>query len=57
MAGKDEAERPEINDIFTQLNSNENSEAKSNLVGFFDLLMKIDKRKNPQLYEVANPAK
>lgn len=26
-------------------------EAKHNLVGFFDLLFKIDKRVNPHLYE------
>lgn len=26
-------------------------EAKQNLVGFFELLLKIDKRNNPKLYE------
>ena len=26
-------------------------EARSNLVGFFDLLLKVDKRVNPHLYE------
>jgi len=26
-------------------------EAKQNLLGFFDLLLKIDKRNNPQLYK------
>lgn len=28
----------------------EDYEAKSNLVGLFDLLLKIDRRVNPQLY-------
>lgn len=26
-------------------------EAKQNIVGFFDLLLKIDKRNNPQIYQ------
>jgi hypothetical protein len=29
----------------------ENFEAKQNLVGFFELLLRIDKRNNPDLYE------
>jgi len=27
-------------------------EAKNNLLGFFDLLLKIDKRVNPQIYKL-----
>jgi hypothetical protein len=27
-------------------------EARNNLVGFYDLLLKIDKRVNPQFYEI-----
>jgi len=26
-------------------------EARQNIVGFFDLLLKIDKRNNPQIYQ------
>lgn len=34
-----------------QQNEPEDFEAKQNLVGFFELLIKIDKRNNPNLYE------
>lgn len=32
------------------------AESKRNLVGLFDLLYKIDKRNNPELYEEADVA-
>ncbi len=30
-------------------------EAKNNLLGFFDLLLKIDRRVNPQRYKLKKP--
>lgn len=45
-----------INQNSTNSNSeivlnNMNFEAKSNLLGFFNLLLKIDRRNNPHLYK------
>ncbi len=37
-----------------ELSKNSNFEAEQNLVDFFDLLLKIDKRNNPHLYELEN---
>lgn len=34
-----------------ELSENSNFEAEQNLVDFFDLLLKIDKRNSPYLYE------
>lgn len=36
--------------------TNLNFEAKQNLVGFFNLLLKIDKRINPNLYKKTKQA-
>jgi len=33
------------------IENNLNFEAKQNLLGFFDLLLKIDMRNNPELYK------
>lgn len=38
-------------DLSDNLLTQEQFEAKQNLVGFFDLLLKIDQQKNPNLYE------
>ena len=35
-----------------QNNENELDEAKNNLLGFFDLLLKIDRKINPQRYKL-----
>lgn len=40
-----EPQKPELMQI-----SFENFEARSNLVSFFDLLLKVDKRNNPERY-------
>jgi len=37
-----------VEDIF------EDPEARRNIVGLFDLLLKIDKRVNPRLYAITN---
>ena len=34
-----------------QVETTEDFEAKQNLLGFFDLLLKIDMRNNPELYK------
>jgi hypothetical protein len=34
-----------------QTNKDESEEARNNLLGFFDLLLKVDMRKNPHLYK------
>ena len=34
-----------------QYNSQTNFEAKQNLLGFFDLLLKVDRRNNPEKYK------
>lgn len=37
-----------------QKDKNNNFESEQNLIDFFDLLLKIDKRNNPHLYELEN---